>query len=164
MRTVTLPEGPAWIAAIRGALVFASINTALAELTLQSPVIRVPRAQRVPVMRLALELVGARAAHGAVLPSRRSARASLRRAARSLTPPVLRDLLREIGHLAARWAELFAVTFDANPAIDEAARPGAGFEAIGRARKLRLGGSGMMRSIPPPPPSRPRSASALSRA
>src|SRR6185437_8711315 len=30
VRTVTLPEGPGWIAAIRGALVFTSINTTLA--------------------------------------------------------------------------------------------------------------------------------------
>ena len=163
VRTVTLPEGPSWIAAIRGALVFASINTAVAELTLQSPVIRVPRAQRVPVMRLALELSAQE------LPTARFCLRDdllvLRFAAplASLTPPVLRDLLREMGHLAARWAELFAVTFDANPAIDEAARLGAGFEAIGRVRKLRLG-SGMMRSIPPPPPSGPDSASALSRA
>lgn len=163
VRTVALPEGPSWIAAIRGALVFASINTALAELTLQSPVIRVPRGQRVPVMRLALELSAQELC---------TARFCLRddllvlrfgAPLASLTPPVLRDLLREIGHLAARWAELFAVTFDANPAIDEAARLGAGFEAMGRVRKLRLG-SGMMRSIPPPPPSGPDSASALSRA
>jgi hypothetical protein len=56
VRTVTLPEGPGWIAAIRGALVFASINNTQADLTLQAPVVRVPRGQRVPVLRLALEL------------------------------------------------------------------------------------------------------------
>ena len=163
VRTVTLPEGPGWIAAIRGALVFASIDTTLAELTLQAPVVRVPRAQRMPVLRLALELSAQELA---------TARFCLRddllvlrfgAPLASLTPHVLRDLLREIGHLAARWAELFAVTFDANPAIDEAARAGAGFEILGRARKLRLG-SGMMRSIPPPAASAPEPSSALSRA
>jgi hypothetical protein len=162
-RTVTLAEGPAWIAAIRGALVFVSINSTLADLTLQSPVIRVPRGQRVPVMRLALELSAQELSTARFC--LRDDLLVLRYGAplASLTPPVLRDLLREIGHLAARSAELFAVTFDANPAIDESARAGAGFEAVGRARKLRLG-SGMMRSIPPPAPSSPDSASALSRA
>jgi hypothetical protein len=163
VRAVTLPEGPAWIAAIRGALVFASINTALADLTLQAPVVRVPRAQRVPVMRLALELSAQE------LPTARFCLRDdllvLRFGAplASLTPPVLRDLLREIGYLASRWAELFAVTFDANPVMDEAARASAGFDAIGRARKLRLG-SGVMRSIPPPAPSGPETGSPGSRA
>lgn len=162
VRAVTLPEGPGWIAAIRGALVFTSINTTLAELTLQAPVVRVPRAQRMPVLRLALELSAQELA---------TARFCLRddllvlrfgAPLASLTPVVLRDLLREIGHLAARWAELFAVTFDANPAIvDQAAHASAGFEVVGRARKLRLG-SGMMRSIPPPAPE--PSSAALSRA
>ncbi|MEP7124260.1 MAG: YbjN domain-containing protein [Byssovorax sp.] len=163
VRTVTLPEGPGWIAAIRGALVFASINTTLAELTLQAPVVRVPRAQRMPVLRLALELSARELA---------TARFCLRddllvlrfgAPLASLTPVVLRDLLREMGHLAARWAELFAVTFDANPATDEAARASAGFEIVGRPRKLRLG-SGMMRSIPPPAPSAPEQSTAGSRA
>ena len=162
-RTVTLAEGPAWIAAVRGAVVFVSINTTLADLTLQSPVIRVPREQRVPVMRLALELSAQELSTARFC--LRDDLLVLRYGAplASLTPPVLRDLLREIGHLAARSAELFAVTFDANLAIEEGARAGAGFEAIGRPRKLRLG-SGMMRSIPPPAPSSPESASALSRA
>ena len=160
VRAVTLPEGPGWIAAIRGALVFASINTALADLTLQAPVVRVPRAQRVPVLRLALEFTAQ---------EQPTARFCLRddllvlrfgAPLASLTPPVLRDLLREIGHLAARWAELFAVTFDANPVLDDqAARADAGFELIGRGRKLRLG-SGMMRSIPPPAASSPDTSAA----
>jgi hypothetical protein len=164
VRALTMPEGPGWIAAIRGALVFTSINTTLAELTLQAPVVRVPRAQRMPVLRLALELSAQELA---------TARFCLRddllvlrfgAPLASLTPHVLRDLLREIGHLAARWAELFAVTFDAAPVIDEATRATAGFEIVGRPRKLRLG-SGMMRSIPPPVPSAPEpSSAALSRA
>ncbi len=163
VRSVTLPEGPGWISAIRGALVFASVNTALQDLTLQAPVVRVPRAQRVPVMRLALELSAQE------LPTARFCLRDdllvLRFGAplASITPPVLRDLLREIGHLAARWAELFAVTFDANPALTAIDRAGAGFEAIGRVRRLRLG-SGVMRSIPPPTTSGVDPGSAPSRA
>jgi hypothetical protein len=162
-RALTTPEGPGWVAPIRGSLVFASINTASAALTLQAPVIRVPRAQRVPVLRLALELSAQE------LPTARFCLRDdllvLRFGAplASLTPPVLRDLLREIGHLAARWAELFAVSFDANPALDEADRAAVGFDALGRARKLRLG-SGMMRSIPPPAPSGPDAAAPSHRA
>ena len=152
VRAFAMPEGPAWIAVIRGAIVFASINTLSAELSLQAPVVRVPRAQRVPVLRLALEL-GAQE-----LPTARFCLRDdllvLRFGAplASLAPLVLRDVLREIGHLAARWAELFAVSFDAHPALLEADRASVGFDMLGRARKLRLGGSGMMRSIAPPPP------------
>ncbi len=156
MRAFAMPEGPAWIAAIRGSIVFASINTISAELSLQAPVVRVPRAQRVPLLRLALEL-GAQE-----LPTARFCLREdllvLRFGAplATLAPIVLRDLLREIGHLTARWAELFAVSFDAHLALDEAERATIGFEALGRPRKLRLGGgSGMMRSIAPPPPPPP---------
>lgn len=153
VRAFAMPEGPAWIAAIHGSIVFASINTIAAELSLQAPVVRVPRAQRVPVLRLALEL-GAQE-----LPTARFCLREdllvLRFGAplATLAPLALRDLLREIGHLASRWAELFAVSFDAHLALDEAERATVGFEALGRTRKLRLGGSsGMMRSIAPPPP------------
>src|SRR5512132_2031400 len=162
VRAFAMPEGPAWIAVIRGAIVFASINTLSAELSLQAPVVRVPRAQRVPVLRLALELGGQE------LPTARFCLRDdllvLRFGAplASLAPLVLRDLLREMGHLTARWAELFAVSFDAHPALLEADRASVGFDALGRVRKLRLGGSGMMRSIAPPPP--PPAASSLENA
>ena len=159
-RTITTPEGPGWITPIRGALVFVSINSIAADLLLQAPVVRVPRAQRVPVLRLALEM-GAQE-----LPTARFCLRDdllvLRFSAplASLTPPVLRDFLREIGHLAARSAEIFAVSFDAGPALSEAERSAAGFEVLGRARKLRLG-SGLMRSFPPPAPDPIAAAAAL---
>ena len=159
-RSVTTPDGPGWIAPIRGALVFTSINTTAGDLALQAPVVRVPRAQRVPVLRLALELSAQE------LPTARFCLRDdllvLRFSAPlvSLTPPVLREFLREIGHLAARSAELFAVSFDANPALTEAERSAAGFDVLGRARKLRLG-SGMIQSFSPPTPDPIASAAAL---
>jgi len=159
-RSVTTPDGPGWIAPIRSALVFASLNSIAGDFLLQAPVVRVPRAQRIPVLRLALELSAQE------LPTARFCLRDdlliLRFSAplASLTPPLLRDFLREIGHLAARSAEIFAVSFDANPALTEAERSVAGFEALGRPRKLRLG-AGMMRSSPPPAPDAAAVAAAL---
>lgn len=150
-RSVATPDGPGWIAPIRGALVFASITTVAADVALQAPVVRVPRAQRVPVLRLALELSAQE------LPTARFCLRNDLLVVRfsallaSLTPPVLRDFLREIGQLAARSAELFAVSFDANPALTEAEHSVVGFEVLGHARKLRLG-SGITRPFPPPAP------------
>lgn len=161
-RSVSLPEGPGWIAAIRGSLVFVSIHGASTELVLQAPVARISRAQRVPILRLALELCAQE------LPAARFCLREdlllLRFGAKlaAMTPLVLRDLLREIGHLAARWAELFAVSFDANPALEEHERASAGFEILGRTRKLRLA-AGMMRSTPPPGPT-PSEIAAAARA
>jgi hypothetical protein len=152
-RAVPGPDGPGWIAVVRGALVFVALHAVSGDLSLQAPVVRLSRAQRLPVLRLALELSAQEAP---------TARFCLRddllvlrfgAAVDALTPPSLQRLLREIGHLAARYAEIFAVSFEARPAVAEADRASAGFDALGQVRKLRLG-SGAIRSIPPPAPSR----------
>jgi hypothetical protein len=49
-------EGPLFKAMIRGVAVFAQIRTASAELAIECPVVRLPRTQYVPALRLALEL------------------------------------------------------------------------------------------------------------
>ena len=155
-------KGPAWIAPIRGALVFVSLNTSRARA--HAPGAGRPRP--------------ARPARAGAAPRARAVRRKSSRTARfclrddllvlrfgaplaSLTPPVLRDLLREIGHLAARCGELLRGDVRRQPRDRRGRARGAGFEVLGRARKLRLG-SGMMRSIPPPAP-RPRRRAASSR-
>jgi hypothetical protein len=148
-RTSPTPEGSAWITTVRGSALFITLRPAADELTVEAPVARLPSRQRLPALRLALELCARDAAtsrvclRGDLLLLRFTARASM------LTPAALRHYLRETGHLAARYAGLFVVGLDAVPAISDEQR-GAGFEILGRARKVQLVGGSIRRSIPPP--------------
>lgn len=144
-RALPTADGPGWAATVRGSVVFASLKPAADELVIESPVAKLPTRQRLPALRLALELCGRESAgsrlclRGDLLVLRWSARASL------LTPAALRHYLREIGHLSSRYAGLFIVGLDALPAVTEEQRSSAGFEALGRPK------AGTRRSIPPTP-------------
>jgi hypothetical protein len=155
-RTAQIGEGAGWILTVRGALVFISLRLPADELAIEAPIARLPSRQRLPALRLALELCGREAVgsrvslRGDLLLLRFTVRASL------LTPPALRHQLREIGHLATRYAGLLTIGFDALPPIADDQRASAGFEVLGRAKKIVLGAGGSIRrSIPPPPPERP---------
>ncbi len=147
-RGATTPEGTGWIAVVRGASVFITLRDAGDEIVLEAPIARLPGRQRLPALRLALELSARDAAssrvclRGELLLLRFTARLPL------LTPPVLRYYLREIGHLAVRYAGLMTVSLNAHPALAEDARR---FDAIGRPSKIDLAASAR-RSIPPAPP------------
>lgn len=152
-RTAHSPEGSAWIVVVRGSVLFITLRAPQDEVVIEAPVARLPSRQRLPAMRLALELsmrdaVAARLAlRGDMLLLRLSARASL------VTPALLRSTLRELGHLASRYAGLFVVGLDALPAIADDQRASASFEVLGRAKKVQLGqGGSVRRSIPPPVP------------
>jgi hypothetical protein len=157
-RQAPTTEGAGWVATVRGAAVFVTLRVGPDELVLEAPIARLPGRQRLPALRLALELSARDTAtsrvclRGELLLLRFVARLSL------LTPPVLRYYLREIGHLASRYAGLLTVGLDALPAIPEDQRAAATFDAIGRAKKIQLGtGGNIRRSIPPPLPSAERS-------
>jgi hypothetical protein len=146
-RSASTPDGTGWIAMVRGAPVFVTLREAAGEIVLEAPIARLPGRQRLPALRLALELCARDAAasrvciRGELLLLRFTARLPL------LTPPVLRYYLRETGQLAARYAGLMTVSLDAQPAIAEDARR---FEAIGRPSKIHLApASGGRRSTPP---------------
>jgi hypothetical protein len=151
-RAAAVPEGTGLIAAVRGGVVFVTLRAAADEITIEAPVARVPPRQRMPALRLALELCHREAAasrvalRGDLLLLRFGARLS------SLTPAVLRHHLREVGHLAARYAGLLMVSLDALPAIPDDQRAAVGFEVLGRPRKLQLAGPQPppRRSMPPP--------------
>lgn len=156
-RGANAADGTAWHAVVRGASVFVTLREAGDEIALEAPLARLPARQRLPALRLALELSARDAAtsrvclRGELLLLRFTARLAL------LTPPVLRHYLREISHLATRYTGLLRVSLDAQPALADDARR---FEAAGRPSKIHLAnGSGARRSIPPasamgaPPPS-----------
>jgi hypothetical protein len=139
VRSVPFSEGPGWIAVIRGAPVFVSIHAEARELSIESPVSRVPRVQRVPVLRLALELaalelVGARfCLRDDLLLLRYVSRLD------ALSPVALRHVLRDIGMFAGRFAEFLAVSFEARLAVTEEQRGSVGFDVLGQAKRLRFG-------------------------
>lgn len=144
-------DGAAWVATIRGGVVCVMLRVGADELILEAPVCRLPVRQRLPALRLALELCGRDAAssraclRGDLLLLRWNAKASL------VTPGVLRHYLREIGHLSARYAGLFVIGLDAVPALAEDQRASGGFEILSRGKKIQLvAGSNIRRSIPPP--------------
>ena len=165
-RAAPTPEGPAWIATVRGGLVFVTLRQTGDELVLEAPIARLPSRQRLPALRLALELCAREAAgsrvclRGDLLILRFNARISL------LTPSALRHFVREIGHLSGRYAGLFMVGLDALPAVADDQRATVSLEALGRPRKVHFGGGGgIRRSMPPPaapgraaPPPPPRLA------
>lgn len=157
-RSAPTAEGPAWIATVRGGLVFVTLRPAGDEVVLEAPIAKLPSRQRLPALRLALELCARDAAssrvslRGELLLLRFNARASL------LTPSALRHYLREIGHLASRYAGLFMVGLDALPAVSDDQRATAGVDLLGRTKKVQFGaGGGVRRSMPPqaPPPIAP---------
>ena len=150
-RTAPQADGSGWVVTVRGGLVFVTLRLPSDELTLESPIARLPSRQRLPALRLALELCARDAAssrvclRGDLLLLRFAARASL------ITPAALRHHLREVGHLASRYAGLFIVGLDAHPAVADDMRGSAGFEALGRPKKVQILAGGKLRpSIPPP--------------
>ena len=134
--SITAQDGPGWVATIRSGTVFVALQGS--QLVLLAPIVRLPQKQRVPAMRLALELCAGSAA---------TARFCLRddvlllrftTLAANLTPLALRGLLRELGELAARYEEVFGIAFDAPPVLTDAQRDMPSFDALGRPRRLRL--------------------------
>ncbi len=156
-RSLPSAEGAAWIAVVSSAPIFVTLRAAFDEIVLEAPVARLPARRRLPALRHALELCASDAAasrvclRGDLLLLRFTMRPS------SLTPAVLRYHLREMGHLATRYAGLMTAGLDALPGIPDDQRNAAGFEAIGRTRKIHLGaGGGPSRSLPPPGETRSR--------
>ncbi len=141
LRSVTGVDGAGWAAVVRGSPVFVTIRydggrsgpAGADELSLEAPIARLPPRRRLPALRLALELCACEAAasraclRGEILLLRFTARLS------RLTPAVLRHHLREVGHLATRYAGLMIAGLDALP---------AGLDAIGRPRKILFADAG----------------------
>jgi hypothetical protein len=149
VRAATLPEGPGWAVIGKEASVFVQIDSASAHLLIESPVARLPRKQRVPAMRTALELCD-----GEELASRLCLREDLlvlRFVAQlgAVSPALVRYVIRDMAGRTERYAEVFVAAFAARPAGN-----GGGWESLGRKRTLAtLTPAPARRSVVPPPPS-----------
>lgn len=139
-RNLPAADGSAWVAILGGAAVFVMLRKTEGDLTLEAPVARLPQRQRVPVLRAALELTARE--HVTSRFCLRGDLLLLRFAAplAGLAPPLLRKLLREMGHLAARYAEVLGIGFEAGPALPEEGRSSIGLDALGEPRMLSFAG------------------------
>jgi hypothetical protein len=154
VRSANLPDGPGWALIGKDASVFVVIDNASAHVVVESPVARLPRKQRVPAMRMALELCDTEA-----MASRLCLRDDLlvlRFVAQlgAAGPPLVRHVVHEMAALSERYAEAFLAAFDARPPGQGDSRGGLGWEALGRRRTLTtLQHAPARRSVVPPPPS-----------
>jgi hypothetical protein len=154
LRSAALPDGPGWALIGKDASVFVLIDNTSAHVVVESPVARLPRKQRVPAMRMALEL-----SDGEAMASRLCLRNDLlvlRFVAQlgAAGPPLVRHVVREMAALSERYAEAFLAAFDARPPGQGDSRGGLGWEALGRRRTLTaLQHAPARRSVVPPPPS-----------
>lgn len=159
VRSVSLPEGQGFALIGKGASAFVSLDTTSMHLVAESPVARLPRRERVPAMRFALELCDAEA-----MSSRLCLRDDLLvlRFVSQLgaaAPPLVRHVMREMLAMSERYAEIFIASFDARPAAAGDGRGAGGWESLGRKRALAtLQAAPARRSVVPPPPSTLRPA------
>ncbi|TKD04543.1 hypothetical protein [Polyangium fumosum] len=158
-RAVNLPEGPGWALIGKESSVFLSLDMQSMHLIVESPVARLPRSQRVPAMRLSLELCDAEAMTSRVC--LRDDLLLLRFVTQlgAASPPLVRHVIREMMSTSERYAEIFVASFDARTAAHGDARGGGGWESLGRKRTLStLQPAPQRRSVVPPPPSTLRPA------
>ncbi|MRG97384.1 hypothetical protein [Polyangium spumosum] len=158
-RAVNLPEGPGWALIGKESSVFLSLDMQSMHLIAESPVARLPRSQRVPAMRLSLELCDAEAMTSRVC--LRDDLLLLRFVTQlgAAPPPLVRHVIREMMATSERYAEIFVASFDARTAAHGDARGGGGWESLGRKRSLStLQPAPQRRSVVPPPPSTLRPA------
>lgn len=112
-RTVTLPEGPGFLANIRGVGVVISLRQGQNLIVLDAPVVRIPDRQRVPAMRAALEI-----SHREISAIRLCLRKDLlvaRFAGRltAMRPRHLLTALTDLSEWARRYGRMLEVSFDA---------------------------------------------------
>ncbi len=158
-RAFASPYGQGWVAVVGSTPVFAFLDPASSQVTLEIPVVRLPQAKRVPALRAALALCN----EGRVA-SRFCLRLDLlvaRFVARldALSPVLVRKIAREIAATARRAEEHLAAAFDARPAIPEQGLLSA-WDRVGRSLPLTLLAPS---SVAAPPPSSPSSMRPSSR-
>lgn len=159
-RAFTSPAGPGWITAVGTTPVFALLDIASSQVTLEIPVVRLPQTKRVPALRAALALC-----NDVVTASRFCLRLDLlvvRFAARldALSPAIVRRVAREMAGVASRAQEHLALAFEARPAVPEQGVLSA-WDRLGRSQALPLLAPPSLAapapSGPPPTSSRPSS-------
>lgn len=152
VRTVAHSEGPAWTVAGPESTVFVFVELVPMQIVIESPIARLPRSQRIAVMRFALELCD---------DDRLSSRFCLRDdllvmrfvAQLGAAPPALvRHVVHEMSAMSERYTELFMAAFNAR--VPTRAEVRSSSESIGKKRQLGTLRPSTPRApvVQPPPP------------
>ncbi len=131
-----LPTGPGWTYMQNSAAIYVTVNRAQNDFSIESPMVRLPVKQRVPMMRALLEL-NTRAL-GAARFCLRDGLVVLRFADRmeNLSPPKLVAAIREVSTAADRFDDLLAITFAARQIGPDAQKQRLAWTVIGTPRVL----------------------------
>ena len=154
--TVTsLPSGPGWTFHQDSALVFLSVDREHGEILVESPMVRVPVRQRVPLLRTLLELNAC--ALGASRFCLRGGIVVLRYADRidNVSPAKLVGAIKEVALRADRYDDVLRLAFGAKMIGPEAKRHPNPWGFLGTPVKLRMVRGERVGPAPPPPISRP---------
>lgn len=152
VRTLANPEGPAWALTGNESTIFVSVDLVSMQLVIESPIVRLPRTQRVPAMRMALELCDDEG-----FSSRLCLRDDLL-VMRFVTqlgaapPALVRHVVREMSTLSERYVDMFTAAFNARAT----ARPEVRSTGESTGKKRQLGtlrpSSPRSHAVQPPPP------------
>jgi hypothetical protein len=159
-----LPDGPGWTFVHDSAAVYMSLDKARGELAVESPMVRLPARQRVPLMRTLLELN--QSSLGAARFCLRGELVVLRFAdqVENLAPPKLVAAIRSVAVHADQLDNLLSLTFAAPRVGPEAQRQRLSWQVLGSARRLKhLAGADALplasvTAAPGPPPGPPPAA------
>ena len=151
-RSAAVPDGPAWVLVEGRTALFVCLRPP--QITIDSPLCRLPQRQRAAALRFALEVSGAELATSRVC--LRGDLLVLRHVARRAGQSPARGglALREACARAEQYTNALASAFDARTALGAEELASAGWEAVGAGRPLApLAAPEAIRSVPPPPPS-----------
>lgn len=121
---VKRPHGPAWVLRQGSAAIFVSVDSAADRLAVESPLVRVPLTQRVPLLRALLELNATR--EGMARFCLRNQTVVLRYSERPdrCAPPRLLAGFKDVVANAELWTERLALGYDAEAVLPRATGPG----------------------------------------
>ncbi|MBK6685462.1 MAG: hypothetical protein IPG45_13405 [Deltaproteobacteria bacterium] len=121
---VKRPNGPAWVLRQGQAAIFVSVDAVADRLAIESPLVRVPVTQRVPLLRALLELNATR--EGMARFCLRDQAVVLRYSERPerCPPPTLLAGFQDVVASAELWTERLALGYDAEAVLPRSTGPG----------------------------------------
>ena len=157
-RTANLADGPGSMFFLRTVPVFVAVQSAAATLTIEAPLARLPQRQRVAAMRVALELCDGQASCRGCACGETSLVARFVGRLGAVTPPMLRQAIREVAAFAERQGEMLEASFDARAPTPDEPRAAVAWNLVGQPRALPRLAPPISQSMPPPPPTSEESA------
>lgn len=149
---VKRPNGPAWVLRQGQAAIFVSVDAAADRLAIESPLVRVPLTQRVPLLRALLELNATR--EGMARFCLRDQTVVLRYSERPerCPPPTLLAGFQDVVLSAEPWTECLALGYDAEAVLPRATGPGPttppAWELVGEPMTLMFAGAQEPMALP----------------